>query len=162
MRQILEEMKMCLSDMVVTMHERSSVHPWEGNPVTRHEATERVLYRLFSLDAAVAGAIRHLERTNDEEMLSGQDKENHRMRIQLSFDVEFELLNKEIEFRLGQPEWWAIPVNGERLEISCHSWHPTPEDQHDMDETMEQFLLIKRALFPLNEKLRDYVWEGVG
>jgi hypothetical protein len=156
MKEILEEMQVCLNDMIDTMHERSSVHPSEGTPVTRHDSRESILYYLFTLDAAVAGGLRKLERTNNDKMLSKRDKANFRGQIQVRFDIEFDLFTSEIEFRPGQPEWWATPVEPESPGVPC-PW-PGPGGRQHMAETMVQWLLIQRTLFPLNERLREYIW----
>jgi len=153
MRDILEEMEMCLNEMIVTMHERDSVHPSDGDPVAHPMAREKVLYRLYSFDAAVVGARRHLDRVGDDEMLTGRDKENHHMRIQLLLDIQFDHLTKEIQHHFGPHDIWAIPIRQGDL--------PTGEHLQIMTTAMKQFVLIRRALFPLNERLRHYVLEGV-
>jgi hypothetical protein len=153
MRQILEEMQMCLSEMIVTMHERGSVHPSQGDPVTHPMAREKVLYCLYSFDAAVAGALRQLERVDDDELLTGHDKENHRLRIQLRLDVKFDDLTTEIRRHIGPVDIWKTPIR--------HGDLPTAEHLQIKNVTMEQFRFIQQALFPMNELLRDYVWKGV-
>ena len=101
----------------------------------------------------MAGALRHLNRAADDEILTGRDKENHRLRIQLDLDVEFESLTKAIQHRFGVHNIWDVPIRQGDLPYGDHL--------HIMTTATEQFILIRRALFPLNERLRDYVWEEV-
>ena len=89
----------------------------------------------------------------NRELLTGRDKENHRLRIQLGLDVKFDDLTSEIRRDIGPVDIWAIPIRQGDLPPGEHLLIKT--------EVRGQFLLLHRALYPLNERLRDYVWQGV-